>query len=154
MRKLKLLPRLVPKPLWGRSARKLFGWTPPWKTIRSEALHRAHDRCSICGDTTGPLHCDEEWDYSDQAGTATLVGFRAICESCHDVVHIARSTAHGKGREARRHMSRVNGLTSSDTEKIISKSMEAWRGRSQKEWRVVVHPDLLRRYPQLAKLQV
>ncbi len=41
----------------------------------------------LWGHASQGLHCHEVWDYDDGLQVATLVGLRALCASCHAVVH-------------------------------------------------------------------
>jgi hypothetical protein len=43
----KLVPELVPEPLWGVSAYRALGKSTPWKTIRQDTLNEASNRCRI-----------------------------------------------------------------------------------------------------------
>jgi hypothetical protein len=44
----RLMPELVPAPLWGVSAYRRFGKTRPWKEIRQDALELAENKCGAC----------------------------------------------------------------------------------------------------------
>lgn len=93
--KLKLLPRLVPVPLWGFSGYRLLA-RKSWGKIRAQVLDDARNRCSICGTAyeKGML-CDEDWEYDDKAGSARLGALRILCCDCNLVCHAGRA-----GKEA------------------------------------------------------
>ena len=87
---LKLVPNLVPKPLWGISAyRKLT--RDSWRRIRQDALDAAGNRCEMCGvlpQQAGSLTCHEVWRYSEARGTATLARLEVHCAKCDSVTHM------------------------------------------------------------------
>jgi hypothetical protein len=151
--RLKLVPRLVPKPLWGFSAHKLFKNRRIWETIRQDAFASSQHRCSICGIEGARLHCDEEWEYDDTASTATLTSFSGVCAACHGAIHVARSTLLGYGKEAKEQLGRVNGIDAAQVEVLVSTARVVWKKRNQQKWNVTVRPELLERYPELVKLQ-
>jgi 5-methylcytosine-specific restriction endonuclease McrA len=78
---LKLTVELVPRPAWGRSLAKLLP-RQEWDRIRKEVYERNNRRCTICGNG-GRITCHEIWDYDDVNHTQRLVGFSALCGSCH-----------------------------------------------------------------------
>jgi hypothetical protein len=48
----RLVPALVPAPLWGRSVHQLLRATPrggDWKRLRADVVARAGGECHVCG---------------------------------------------------------------------------------------------------------
>lgn len=150
---LRLIPHLVPSPLWGISAAKRLGRTATWQAIREAAFAAAKRRCQLCGAVPERLHCHEKWDYDDDRKTATLAGFVSICDACHGVIHIGQSTSAGKKGEAMPHLCRINGIDAEVGKKVVHRAFHVWQWRSNQKWKVSVSPALLETYPQLAKLQ-
>ncbi len=148
----RLVPELVPRPLWGISAYRLLGRGRAWKTIRQAALEASDQQCSICGSTETGLTCHERWDYDDRHGTATLVGFEIHCHRCDAVTHMGRAVANGFAEEAIATFCRVNRVTKQEAGKAFRSAMGEWHRRSEKEWTITVAGPLLEQYPQLAIL--
>lgn len=146
---LKLVPRLVPRPLWGMSAQKLLKNRRIWETIQQDAFSSCHHRCSICGAESEGLHCHDEWEYDDGSSTAVLTGFKGVCPACHGAIHIARSIQLGLGKQAKEQLGRVNGMNAAEVEALVATAHAVWRERSQQRWKVKVQPELLERYPDL-----
>lgn len=152
-KQLKLLPLLVPEPLWGKNAARLFGRSALWMQIRRDALESANHACEICFAAEIALDCHEVWEYDDQSGTATLVAFRMQCEKCHLAVHIGRAKKHGKLDVAMAQLRKINGIDSTEAEKLRKEAMADWARRSKLKWRIIVAKSLLERYPKLLALE-
>lgn len=151
MQERRLVPRLVPQPLWGISAARLLAGAR-WKRIRADAMEAAGGACVVCGVTREKgMIGDEEWEYAD--GIATLTGVRVVCPDCNAVTHIGSTGARGYGDVAREHMCRINAMKPAEADQIIEASFQQWRERSLLDWRIVVAPDLLARYTDLAILE-
>lgn len=151
---LRLLPQLVPKPLWGMSAyRKIDRGS--WQRIRQDALKAAGQRCEICGVSplNGPLTCHEVWQYDDGRKRATLDRLEIHCTKCDTATHMGRAFRHGQGEVALEQLSLVNGITRREARQIYSRAIIIWKQRNTKTWRVAVEEALVRRYPCLAVLE-
>jgi hypothetical protein len=153
----KLMPHLVPKPLWGKSAAQLFKGKgrAVWKRIRSDALQVALHACQVCSDAAPDtaLNCHELWDYDDEHGTATLVGLRIQCRKCDCAVHMGRAEKQGVLDVAIAHLCIVNGIGEPEAMKLYRRARGVWSQRNKKQWRIVVAKSLLERYPELAALE-
>ncbi len=147
-KKIRLLPELVPRPLWGISAYRLLD-RPVWKAIRKNAIEAARNRCSICGNAKGLLTCHEKWSYDDERLTATLVGLEIHCDPCDAVTHAGRSIVHGSADVILEQLCKVNGCTPAEAKRIVTAAYMQWKERSRKEWTVAVAAPLLKKYPQL-----
>jgi hypothetical protein len=150
----KLVPELVPEPLWGVSAYRVLGKSTPWKAIRQDTLNKASNRCQFCESEGPQLACHDKWEYDDRKCIATLIGFEIRCPLCHLATHIGRAMRIGHLREAVEHICRVNACTVKNVEKMIDAEMPLWKKRSKKKWNVVVAPLLLQRYPRLQAVPV
>jgi hypothetical protein len=53
----RLVPELVPKPLWGKSAKNTLGPTA-WKQIRQDVLAAAEHACEMCGEQPNVYYGD------------------------------------------------------------------------------------------------
>lgn len=149
---LKLMPHMVPKPLWRKSAANLLK-RAAWERIRRDALEAARHACQVCSASGDPLHCHELWEYNDERCTATLVGLRIQCKSCDSGVHMGRAVAHGNGRAALAQLVKVNGIGAREGKMLYRKAMDKWKQRNKQEWRIVVAESILKRYPELAILE-
>jgi hypothetical protein len=147
----RLVPELVPRPLWGISAPRALKKSTAWKTIRKETLSEVGDRCQFCN-ADARLECHDKWEYDDKECVATLVGFEIRCKACHFATHIGRAMQLGLLHEAAAQLCKVNGCTASDVDGMVDAAMSLWKKRNEKRWTVVVVPALLKRYPRLQEV--
>jgi hypothetical protein len=147
----RLVPELVPKPLWGISAPRALKKSTAWKAIRKDTLAEMGNRCQFC-DTEVKLECHDKWKYDDKKCVATLVGFEIRCKACHFATHIGLAMQLGYLREAAEQICKVNGCSLKDVEDILSVEMPQWEKRSKRKWTVIIAPALLKRYPRLAEV--
>jgi hypothetical protein len=89
MNELKLNIELVPSPLWGQNPRKLMARSQ-WDKLRRQAYSDYAHKCGICN-TEGQLECHERWKYDDENHIQILVGFIALCSSCHSIKHLGNA---------------------------------------------------------------
>lgn len=154
-----LAPRLVPRPLWGRSGARLLD-DDVWRAIRGEVVADHDSTCVACGHRQRRwMVCDEDWRYRlvtderGERGEAALVGLRLLCPRCDRVVHLGHTESrHGiEGREAAlRHGAAVNGVSVDDMRLLAEASFEAWaRLSTVRRWRVVLDPGLRETHPDL-----
>lgn len=152
----KLIPELVPGPLWGRSAHKMLANRVVWtKQIRGDAIASANNCCEVCGAADRGLICHDKWQYDDKQTTATLVGFEVHCRDCDAVIHAGRAIKTGPPEVQGiliNHLSKVNRCTRQIAQRIFDVAWDQWRARSKKEWTIKVVLALVQRYPELAKL--
>jgi hypothetical protein len=154
---MKLVPELVPEPLWGHSAYRLLGRSS-WKAIRKDVLNAAKNSCQPCGITPSPLDsdpltCHEQWHYDDKKRVATLIGFEIHCSACDSATHMGRAVQHGAGDRALNQLRKVNGISISAAQDLFVSAMILWKARSKKKWSVRVDPKLIETYPKLAILE-
>ena len=148
----RLIPELIPEPLWGVSAYRVFGKTKPWKEIRQDTLENAGNKCEACGADGPQLACHDKWKYDDKTRVATLIGFEVRCVLCHSATHIGRAIKLGFEKDAIRQLCKVNRCTEREVGEMIETAMSQWEKRSEKQWKVVIAPELLRRYPRLEEV--
>lgn len=151
---LKLMPHLVPKPLWGKSAANLLK-RAAWERIRRDAQEAARHACQVCSDAApaNALNCHELWDYDDQRGTAELVGLKMQCRDCDAAVHMGRAVKKGFGNRALAQLVKVNGISAAQAKMLYRRALDEWKRRNKSEWRIAVAKPLLERYPELAALE-
>jgi len=112
----KLIPRLVPRPLWGKNLRTSLGGG--WAALSKKIRKLAGDQCEICGGTSddAPVRwttcLDEVWTYDYENRTAYLADLKAICWWCNAITHFGFTmTNYPKHVDrALEHGARVNGL--------------------------------------------
>lgn len=78
----------IPQPLFGVAPRNIMGevW---WDLTRREAYSRNNMRCYACGGP-GPLNAHEVYDIDYARRTSTYIEAVALCNKCHDFIHIGR----------------------------------------------------------------
>ena len=134
---MKLTIELVPKNLWGKNLRSLVP-KEKWDTLRRGCYKKARYICEVCGGLGDewPVECHEIWKYNDKTHVQRLAGLIALCPACHEVKHIGRSRAVGKGEEAFAHLGKVNGWRAARTRDYVDQAFLDWRNRSRHEWQL------------------
>jgi len=133
---LKLLPRLVPSPLWNISLANLSKMDPRlarlWTDIKGieeyinklstwwRSLER-EGKCEICG-VNKAKEIDEVWEYkiSEEKGLARLTGLKLVCDKCHLAIHLGYASVIGKLQEALHWLVQVSNVTLSEARTIKS----------------------------------
>lgn len=136
---MRLKIELVPKPLWGKNLRKNIK-TTDWKKIRNECYRKANSKCDICG-SKRKLNCHEKWEYDDKKHVQKLMGFKALCPSCHLVNHYGRaiqisSEGYIDIENIIKHFMRINNVDRSTFEQHLKKAVSLFDSRSTHEWEV------------------
>ena len=126
---------LVPRTAWLANVRSEIS-KAEWDMIRRKAYQGSNYKCSICGGVgkDHPVECHEIWHYDDDEHKQTLVGFTALCPSCHGVKHIGFSNTQGRGNLAQQHLSKVNGWSKNETARYIKAQFDKWQERNCYEW--------------------
>jgi len=154
---LRLVPELIPEPLWGLSACRFLGSTSAaWRAIRAAALQAAGNACAACGFASPGgryQRGDELWAYDEPEGIATLTGVRVLCPPCDSARHFGLAQVRGYGAEALEHLAEVNGLDEAGAQQLREHAWEDWDRRSELAWTVEVAPELVERFPALAGLR-
>ena len=133
--KTKLTVELVPKGQWGANLRSELP-KEQWDRLRKATYAKAGHQCEICGGRgpKWPVECHERWRYDEDTKAQVLEGLIALCPSCHEVKHIGRAGAVGRGEEALAHLMKVNGWSSEDAQHYIEAAFETWARRSRENW--------------------
>src|SRR4051794_19728159 len=121
----KLMPAMVPRPLWGRSVYNELRKTKrrkQWDALRRTVLEAAANTCARCSaQYDSHMVCNEIWQYDNEAHTATLKAFEIVCRDCDSVLHFGKSLVIGGKRgdggtadradQAVKPLMKVNGIT-------------------------------------------
>lgn len=156
-KQFRLIPELVPKPLWGRSAFRMLRQRATWtKQIRPDALAKSKHSCELCGCNSERLICHDKWQYDDRNSTATLAGFEIHCPDCDTVTHFGQAVNRGDREEVLiavlKHLCQVNQCTTDVAHSLLVNALEKWTTRNKRKWKIIVADTLLARYPELAAL--
>ena len=149
---LKLIPVLVPKPLWGINAHDLLAWET-WQRIRRDTFARDNHLCVICEQQL-PLECHEVFSYNDNAGIAVLEKLESRCAECHACNHLGRlrKRSPDKFQHALVRIGRLNKMRPAEVILLVKNAFRV-HSTQTRPWDLKVAPDLLRSYPELALLE-
>lgn len=152
VREPKLLPVLIPRPLWGINAHGLLAWES-WQQIRQNTFSRDMHCCVICSHK-GRLECHEVFEYDDAAGIAILVRLESRCGDCHDCNHLGRLKVKEpeKFKDALRRIARINGMRPPEVIQLVKDAFQLHKTRTR-PWQVKVAEELLGSYPELIRLE-
>lgn len=153
---LRLVPELVPRPLWGKSVHKTIKRSQWEREIRKKVIDEANNVCATCGASYDKgMICHEEWEYNDDAHIARLIGFRLICRDCNFVNHYGKAGTLGLAKEALIHLSKVNQIEEAEAKVIISAAIDEWLKRSLiEDWEIKISPILITEYPLLLEIDL
>jgi len=131
----RLSVELVPATCWSSNLRSELPRSA-WDVLRRRTYQDAGYRCEVCGGRgpTHPVECHEQWSYDDAALVQRLVCMVALCPACHQVKHLGRAHAIGRGDQARAHLARVNGWDRGTTGAYVEGVFAQWELRSAHEW--------------------
>lgn len=129
---------LVPSSCWFTNARSCLS-ERDWDRVRRMVTDRAGRRCEICRATADRdagrwLEVHERWSYDDAARVQSLRRLICLCTDCHTATHFGLATIRGLDGPARRHLTRVTGLTAEDVELLVEGAFELWAQRSRFAW--------------------
>lgn len=131
MNSYKLTFEMVPEECWYSNLRSVLK-PADWDIVRKEAYARAGGRCSICG-RPARLEAHEKWSYDEERALQKLEGVIALCRSCHEVKHISRTYAMGRGVDAMEHFMRVNKCSQMDFHAALERANEEYLRRNRVE---------------------
>ena len=158
---LRLQPNIVPRPLARRSVFKALEGRKDWRKIREYVIDAARGSCQICGARREKgMICHEVWHYEDKKWIATLVDFILICPDCNQVIHYGNVMAWEGDLSkdptalALDHLIRVNGVVLKDAITLLTEASDKWSKRSKHDWKIVISPNLIERFPILAQLEL
>ncbi|MDE7440184.1 MAG: HNH endonuclease [Clostridia bacterium] len=133
---MKLDFELVPDSCWYSNLRSILS-SAQWDIVRKEAYARAKGKCMICGANVSRLEAHERWEYDEENRIQKLADVVAICKSCHEVIHIGRTSLMGGEERASAHFMKVNGCSYSEYRKALGAANEAHRRRNAvPEWKL------------------
>ena len=133
---MKLNFELVPDSCWYSNLRSILS-PAQWDVVRREAYARAGGKCMICGEPTKRLEAHEQWSYDEENRVQKLENVVAVCKSCHEVIHIGRTSLFGGEERASAHFMKVNGCTYSEYRKALGEANATHRRRNQvPEWKL------------------
>ncbi|MBR2622664.1 MAG: HNH endonuclease [Clostridia bacterium] len=131
MNSYKLTFEMVPEECWYSNLRSVLK-PADWDIVRKDAYARAGGRCSICG-RPARLEAHEKWSYDEERALQKLEGVIALCRSCHEVKHISRTYAMGRGVDAMEHFMRVNKCSQMDFHAALERANEEYLRRNRVE---------------------
>ena len=132
----KLNFELVPESCWYSNLRSILS-PAQWDVVRKEAYARAGGRCMICGAPVKRLEAHEQWEYNEKNNVQKLKDVVAVCKSCHEVIHIGRTTLTDGEERACEHFMKVNGCSYADYRAALGKANEDHRRRNLvPEWKL------------------
>lgn len=137
MKDLKLTVELVPKTSWCSNLRSELT-KGQWDKVRKDSYRSSGYKCDCCGGI-GPKHpveCHEIWDYNDDTKVQKLLGVTSLCPSCHEVKHIGRAIAVGKGDKALSHFVKVNKVSMIEANRYIEEAFNTYHERSNYDWKL------------------
>lgn len=143
---MKLDIELIPKTAWRNNLRNIVGQRT-WDMIRKQCYKDAGYRCEICNGKGNkwPVECHERWEFNNN--TINLLGFIALCPSCHMVKHMGLALVNGNFEKAKSHFMKINGLSSDEADEYIEEAFKRHHEQSKEEWEMNL--DLLQEYQNL-----
>lgn len=138
---MKLEIELVPKSMHGKNVRSrvtLPEWQQVCKVVHREANQDMH--CEICGESglkqnfSHPVEVHEQWAFESRTCVQKLIGMVSICPLCHKAKHYGLAQKQGFGEATRKHLMKVNGISSSELDNYIQLAFNIVRERSNHEW--------------------
>lgn len=111
---------LLPKCLHGKAPRTLVS-KKTWKNI-SDSVKRG-ETCVYCG-SAERLHAHEK--YRVDGSFVFLEDIVPVCENCHNVIHMGRMFAIGRGGEALARFAKMNGFSKARAQKEAEEAFASW----------------------------
>lgn len=140
---MKLTIELIPSTAWFKNIRSYVKQSE-WDKIRKYVYKQSGYKCDICGGKghKHPVECHEIWDFKD--GIIELKGLTSLCPSCHQVKHIGLAFKNGRLDYAKKHLMKVNKISSQEADDYIFKSFEIFEERSNQDW--ILNLDMIDNY--------
>lgn len=133
---LKLNFEMVPDSCWYSNLRSILS-PDQWNIVRRDAYARANGKCMICGAPSSRLEAHEQWSYDEENCVQRLMTVIAVCRSCHEVIHIGRTSLMGNEKSASEHFMKVNGCSYAEYRKALGEANEAHIRRNKiAEWKL------------------
>ncbi len=131
MKEYKLTFEMVPEECWRGSLYHMLP-TQTWDKVRRAAYARAGYRCCICGEK-GRLEAHEKWSYDEKRALQKLEDVIALCHRCHEVKHVSRSYAVGRGKDVEEWFMKVNGCSQAEYHEALGNANEEYIKRNKIE---------------------
>ena len=133
---MKLGFEMVPDSCWYSNLRSIL-LPAQWDAVRRDAYARAKGKCMICGAPTAHPEAHERWSYDEANCVQKLETVVAVCKSCHEVIHIGRTSLMGNEERACVHFMKVNGCGYADYRKALGEANAEHRRRNAvAEWKL------------------
>lgn len=75
-----------------------------------------------------------------------------LCSLCDAALHLVGAVRFGRADLTVRQLSRVNGISLAEAQRLLKRALKLWSERNHKKWHLTVSEHLLDRYPQLSIL--
>ena len=152
-KKIDLNIDLIPRTSWGASLANSLT-TESWLSIRKPFIAKHGNRCQICGrkgqslsKTIQDVDTHEIWEYSDLRESnkkQTLVGFLALCSSCHLMYHLGYASTINKSEITMQRIKRLEKISDQEVRRKIDGIYSVWKKRSNYDWEIDI--SMLRKY--------
>jgi hypothetical protein len=131
---LKLTADLVPESRWYKNMRSEFPKSV-WDKIRKQQYAFQGHRCGIC-DAEERLNCHEVWEFDDTNRIQRLKGFIALCNLCHAVKHLGRTSTldEVERMKVEQHFIKINKCDLRTFREHGQAAMARWMERSKYDW--------------------
>ena len=134
--KFKLKFELVPDSCWYSNLRSILS-KKEWDYIRHDAYDRANGKCMICNRKVSRLEAHEVWQYDEKTCTQILVDVVAVCNSCHQVIHIGRTSLTGNMERAEDWYMKFNNCSYAKMKEELGKATADHQRRNKvSEWKL------------------
>jgi hypothetical protein len=110
-----------------------------WQYLKIEASANCKYVCKFCGvrgKKDNLLQFHENWQFDDENHVMILNGIVSLCQSCHFIKHVDKSTSFDQKMMAKDYLSKINGWTRNQTETYIDEALNLWRKRGNYQWHV------------------
>ena len=136
--KLKLCANLVPEQSFKANLRYVYS-RKEWDIIRAAVYMRDEYKCTICKRDDIPLHAHEDWIYDYKKGLQKLNNIIALCDLCHNNIHLGYSGSVGvESREKnRQHWCKINNQNEEDFIKYVFNVYVLWHLKNTIQWKTV-----------------
>lgn len=132
-----LCPDPLPETTWYDNVRSTIS-DSQWQEIKRTVAQENGNRCNCCGGRgkEWPVECHEIWEFNDALGVQKLVGLKALCPPCHEVVHIGLANMNSRADQAINHMVRVTGLPRDRCVDMENEALNTAERRSRRNWKI------------------
>ncbi len=133
---------LIPRNSWGSNLRTLLR-PATWDRLRKACYEKAGHVCEICGDTghsqgrNHAVEAHEKWEYDDLQMVQRYRGLIALCPRHHEIMHLGRALATGRGGRAIQLLAKTNNWSMEEAFQHANHAMMLHGIRSMRgEWKL------------------